>query len=525
MPARCLFAALCALLSTMLAAGCGGTPPEGRPAGRPPRIEPDYIGVTVPPNIAPLNFRVAEPGRLGRVELRTASGRAFAVRTKAGAAVLPAGEWRALLQDARGDTIRVQVSVQDADGGWTRFDPFEIHVAQEEIDSHIVYRELGYVYMFWGRMRLRQRDISSYDDIVLLDNDQTGGGCMNCHSFLNGRPDSALVQVRSGAEPYGHGMLIIQDGRITKVDTKTPQSIGLAALSSWHPSGRAIAYSMDVFRQFFHSHRTEVREVYDMRSDLALYLVDEGRVTATAAISRPDALETYPAWSADGKHLYFSRVVPPSPDVAELAANQIAALRYDLVRIPYDVDADEWGQVETVLSADQAGGSITQPRPSPDGRFVSFCLSDHSVFPTFQPDADIYVLSLADGSVRRLACSGEGAESRHSWSSNSRWIVFSSKRDDGVFIRPYFAHVDESGQASKPFILPQKDPAFYGTHCYMYQFPEFLTGPLPVSGQEMARAIRYDEWHAVAAPTTGATAQQTQEPGQSEDAGLPWRAR
>jgi hypothetical protein len=501
-------------------------PPEGRLANRLPTIDPDYRGVTIPANVAPLNFRVLEPGGACHVRLSSASGGGFAVGSRSGTVVLPTERWRALLDASRGAEISLQVSVQGSDGQWTRFDPFTMHVAPEEMDRYIVYRQLGYVYVHWGPMRLRQRDVGSYEDVVLLDNQRYGNGCMNCHAFLANRPDTVAVQMRSGSTSYGHGMLLIQDGQITKVNTKTPQSIGLAAISSWHPSGRVLVYSMNKFRQFFHTRRSEVREVYDMKSDLALYVVDDCRVTGTAAISRPETNETWPAWSADGKHLYFSSVTPPWEDGASVPAEVYTGLRYDLMRIPYDVETDTWGELETFLSVEEAGGSVTQPRPSPDGRFLAFCMSDHSTFPTFEPDADLYLMDLEDGSFERMACSGDGAESWHSWSSNSRWLVFSSKRDDGVFIRPYFAYVDESGQAAKPFILPQEDPAFYDTFCYMYQFTEFLAEPLPLKPRQLAHAIRYDEWHNVGLPTTAASPAAGQE-GQDAagETGLPWRTR
>jgi len=523
-------AMLAVLLPVLIGAGCGermpADRPDGQPAGRLPAIEPDYAGVTIPPNVAPLNFRVAEPGRRCHVRLRSAAGEGFSVGSRSRTVALPVEPWRTLLEAARGADVSVEVSVQGADGQWVQFDPFTLHVAAEEMDRYFVYRQLGYVYMHWGAMRLRQRDLATYEDLVLLDNYVTGNGCMNCHAFLANRPDKAVLQVRSGSTPYGHGMIVLEDGRITKVDTKTPQSIGLAALSSWHPSGRVLAYSMNAFRQFFHTLRREVREVYDMKSDLAVYLVEEERVTGTADISRPERLEVWPAWSADGKHLYFTSATLPWEDAESVPAREYAGLRYSLMRIPYDVDSNEWGELETVLSSDEVGGSITQPRPSPDGRFLAFCMSDHSVFPTFEPDADLYLLDLADPSFSRMDCSGKGAESWHSWSSNSRWLVFSSKRDDGVFIRPYFAYVDESGHAAKPFVLPQEDPAFYDSFCYIFQYPEFLAEPLPLSSHDLARAIRYDEWHSVGPPTTGATpAAGGADDSGGVESGLPWRSR
>jgi hypothetical protein len=83
------------------------------------------------------------------------------------------------------------------------------------------------------------------------------------------------------------------------------------------------------------------------------------------------------------------------------------------------------------------------------------------------------------------------AESYHSWSSNGRWIVFSSRRDDGSYTRPYIAYFKE-GTASKPFILPQKNPLFYGEFFKSYNIPEFMTRPVRISRRELVNAINQE---------------------------------
>jgi len=81
-------------------------------------------------------------------------------------------------------------------------------------------------------------------------------------------------------------------------------------------------------------------------------------------------------------------------------------------------------------------------------------------------------------------------DSFHSWSSNSRWIVFSSKRDDGLFARPYFSYLDADGKAHKPFVLPQEDPTYYDSCIRTYNAPELATAPVPASRRELGRVIR-----------------------------------
>ena len=79
-------------------------------------------------------------------------------------------------------------------------------------------------------------------------------------------------------------------------------------------------------------------------------------------------------------------------------------------------------------------------------------------------------------------------DSYHSWSSNSRWIVFSSRRGDGLYTRLYFAFIDENGNTGKPFLLPQKDPArYYPETLYSFNIPEFITSPVDLDMRKIAK--------------------------------------
>jgi hypothetical protein len=91
---------------------------------------------------------------------------------------------------------------------------------------------------------------------------------------------------------------------------------------------------------------------------------------------------------------------------------------------------------------------------------VLFCLSAYGHFPVYQASSDLHVLDLTTRSKRWLPINSPEAESWHCWSSNSRWVVFSSKRLDGLFARPFFSYVDKEGGFHKPFLLPQEDPEF-----------------------------------------------------------------
>jgi hypothetical protein len=148
--------------------------------------------------------------------------------------------------------------------------------------------------------------------------------------------------------------------------------------------------------------------------------------------------------------------------------------------------------VETVVAATQLGKSVSLPQISPDGRFLMFAGHDYGSFPIFQPSSDLYLLDLSQGKAapRRLdEINSPRSDSYHSWSSNSRWVIFTSKREDGVFGRFYISHLEAGGRFSKPFVMPQQDPTFYSRCLMTFNRPELLLEPVTVSAAELTRAM------------------------------------
>jgi dipeptidyl aminopeptidase/acylaminoacyl peptidase len=324
---------------------------------------------------------------------------------------------------------------------------------------------------------------------------------MNCHTFLNNRPDNMIVQTRG----VTGGMILLRDGTLTKVDTRTKLNPAPAAFVSWHPSGRLIVFSVNTLRLFFHSARTELRDVVDLDSQLAVYSVESNSITSTSKITRPDRLETWPTWAPDGRYLYFCSAPKLWTSREKAPPDRYDQVQYDLMRIGYDLSTGAWGEVEAVLSAEETGLSITQPRISPDGKFLVFCMSEYSTFPCYQPSSDLYLMDLRTGRYAPMECNSDQADTWHCWSSNSHWLAFTSKRGTGLLGRVYFSYIDENGKAQKPFILPQRNPAFYDSFPKLYQLPELIVDPVRVSEHEFARAILAPSGVTGQLAVTGAT--------------------
>ncbi len=142
------------------------------------------------------------------------------------------------------------------------------------------------------------------------------------------------------------------------------------------------------------------------------------------------------------------------------------------------------------------GKSASFPRISPDGRFLLYTLSDYGNFSIWHHESDLKMIDLQTGdSISTNQINSSRTESYHSWSSNSRWIVFSSRRGDGLHTRPYFAHVNADGTFSKPMLLPQRNPQeYYRELFYSYNIPELVKSEVTLSARRtdiMIRKMQY----------------------------------
>ncbi len=377
--------------------------------------------------------------------------------------------------------------VMDRAGRWNRFNTITNRIAQESVDGFVAYRNMHPTRGSWT-MSVNCRNLSNFDESEVLRYDSGFEAvCMNCHTPLLNNPDKMLIGIRS--KRSGASTLLIEKGAAKKIGAQF-------GYSSWHPSGQLAAYSVNDLPIFFHTARKEIHDTTDRDSYIAYYLVGRNTAKTCPPLSQKHRLENWPTWSPDGRHLYFCSAPKLWPDTAESPPERYREVKYDLERIRYDLDGDRWGQAETVLSSRDTGKSVGMPRISPDGRWLSFCMFDHGFFPTWREESDLYVIDLkaaeksGEYGYRKLEINSDQSESWHSWSLNSRWIVFSSKRDYGIFTRLYIGYVDDTGKAHKPFILPQEDPAFYDSCLYAYNTAEFITGPIPSSRGGIDGVIR-----------------------------------
>ena len=478
---------LIGLLGLMGVVGCTSeTVGDARQEKGLPRIYPDYVDVTIPVNIAPLCFGMDDEEAL-LVDAVVTDSHGNNLHSQGEEAVdFDIDDWHALLAQNRGDSLSITVSAKYADG-WHSYRPFSIYVSNDSIDYGICYRLIAPGHEVWSKMGIYERDLSSFDERPLIENTQFEG-CVNCHSFNRGNPADMSLHIRG---PHGATLLRQNDGPFTAYNTKTEQTLGLCVYPYWHPSGRYVAYSTNVTKQTFHSAHPNLIEVFDDASDLQVYDVEKNELILSPLLKQDSIYETFPVFSADGRSLYFC-----AASALPEGNHQIDSIRYNLCRIDFDPATGKLGStIETVIDAVAQHKSVSFPRPSYDGRFLCYTLSDYGQFSIWHHEADLYLLNLSTGESQVMAkANSDDTESFHNWSSNSRWMVLSSRRDDGLFTRPYFCHVDANGVVSKAFMLPQRKPRrFYRERFLSFNVPDFIIAPTHFDGHQASRLIN-DEY-------------------------------
>lgn len=443
-----------------------------------PEILPDYCGVTVPVNIAPLNFRLVDISDRMHVVIEGKDSKIEVNGT--GRISIPLKKWQKLLKSNSDDSVVITIYARQ-NKKWNKYTPFGIHIKKEPVDPWLVYRLIAPGYESWSEMGIYQRDLTTFNTETIIDNRLLPGACMNCHSFRANNPDDMVFHLRGNVG----ATMLLKDGTVSKLNTKTPGTISNCVYPYWHPSGNYVAFSVNNISQVFHSSKEKRIEVIDSKSDLVVYDIKANKLLTSGLISSEGSLETFPAFSPDGNSLIFcSALEGKLPD-------DYNKIKYSLCRIPFDPSTGSFGdKIDTLVSSTRTGKSVSFPRISPEGKFLVFTLSDYGNFSIWHREADLYNLDLASGNFNAIsAINSTETESYHSWSSNSRWLVFSSRRTDGLYTRPYISYCDNDGNFCKPFIIPQKDPDYYDESLRSFNVPEFVTGKVGQNGRTMLKSI------------------------------------
>lgn len=470
----------------LLLCGCSSMPDNLAKIDCLPEISPDYIGVTIPAGMAPLNFYI-DNDSIDRLYVIVRGENGEELRSQGAYADFDIEEWHSLTRNNINSSLQVTVRARK-EGEWIEYKSFPIFVSGDAIDEWgVTYRLIPPGYETYGLMGLYQRDLSNFEEKPIIENKHVDGDCMNCHTTNRTDHTHFTFHIRGehGATVIGH------NGQIDILSPRNQELGGGMVYPFWHPSGKYVAYSTNQTHQNFHQLRDRRVEVYDDKSDIIIYNPATQQIMLDSIVATKEHLENYPVFSTDGKWLYFC-----SANRVDSIWKQYKDVKYNICRISFDEKTGKLGnQVDTIINARQSGKSANMPRLSYDGRFMLYTISDYGCFPIWHPEADLWMMDLNSGATYPLAdANSADAESFHNWNLNSRWILFTSRRDDGLYTQLYFAHIDKNGKASKPFRLPQKNPKEYDIESvYSFNTPDFAKSPIDLEKRDIYQRLKNTE--------------------------------
>ncbi len=317
-------------------------------------------------------------------------------------------------------------------------------------------------------IRYRLADISSEKESRVLMSGLPV--CGNCHSFS--RDGNTLGMDVDYANDKGSYVIsdiaehtVISPDKIISWSEfkKEEKQLTFGLLSQISPDGRYVASTVKD-RSIFVPVGTSLaysQLFFPIKGILVIYDRKTKKFAALPGADNPEFVQSNPNWSPDGKHLYFARskayisekierstsAVLPADAAAEFL-NGERDFKFDIFRIPFN--NGKGGRAVPVRGASENGMSNYFPRISPDGKWMVFTRSKN--FMLLQPDSRLFIVPAEGGIPREMTCNTSEMNSWHSWSPNSRWLVFSSKVR-GPYTRLYLTHINEAGEDSPPVFI------------------------------------------------------------------------
>lgn len=475
-----------------------------------PSVSPDNFGATLPPNIAPLNFCI-QRGDATEAVTRLHSRRGGEIVVEGWDVCFDEDQWHALLQASCGDTLFCDI-YQQANGQWVHLPTQYFLVAEEPIDPYITYRLIRPSYVTYEELTIHQRCLENFDERVIYENmrfeDSEQGQCINCHAPKNwNRDGQSQFHVR---QTMG-GTIFIRGDQVSKVNLRTDSTLSAGVYPAWHPTLDLVAYSDNETGQVFHTLDPQKVEVIDYASDLILYDVTTNTVQHIDHTN--SEFESFPCWSPDGRRLYYisAHYTRRADDIDADLDSHYDQLHYNVYARDFDLETYRFGPRRLIFDAEALGKSASVPRVSPDGKYLLFTLADYGQFHIWHKSADLWFMSLDTGELGLLsatpkdtsgttpnvllqarplqAANSDEAESYHAWSSSGRWILFSSRRDDGNYTRLYFCYFDAAGRAHRPVCLPQRRADADERLLRSYNAAEFLLQPVRPTARQLRKVI------------------------------------
>ena len=346
-----------------------------------------------------------------------------------------------------------------------------IRTSTDPVGDSIFYREvpLPFIDAVQDPSRIRWRlgsvDSEERPTIVLEDLPV----CGNCHSFSS---DGSVLglDVDYGNDkgayavlPVSKDMVLDDEKIITWSDYRRDDgeaTFGL--LSQVSPDGRYVISTVKDRAVFVATPEIAFSQLFfPIKGILVVYDREKRTFKPLPGADDPQYVQSNPTWSPDGKYVVFARtktygrdvvtnartVLLSEKDVPEFIENK-EPFKFDLYRVPFN--DGKGGKAEPIEGASHNGKSNYFAKFSPDGKWIVFCKAENYML--LMPDSELYIIPAEGGEARRLRANTRLMNSWHSFSSNGRWLVFSSKANT-PYTQLFLTHIDDEGNSTPPVVL------------------------------------------------------------------------
>jgi Flp pilus assembly protein TadD len=365
-----------------------------------------------------------------------------------------------------------------------------IRTSEDPVGDSIFYREVPLPFITAvqdpSRIRWRFGSIDSQDKPPVVLEDLPV--CGNCHSFSD---DGSVLglDVDYGNDKGGYAVLPVSKQMVMndeKIITWSDYKKGdgeatFGLLSKVSPDGRYVISTVKDRAVFVATPDIWFSQLFfPIKGILVVYDTRNGTFKSLPGADDPEYVQSNPTWSPDGKSIVFARtkayrkdrianassILLDEKDVPEFVKDK-EPFKYDLYRIPFN--DGRGGKAEPIEGASHNGKSNYFAKFSPDGKWIVFCKAENYML--LMPDSELFIIPAAGGEARRLRANTPRMNSWHSWTSNGRWLVFSSKANT-AYTQLFLTHIDEDGESTPPVVLER----FTGDD-RAANIPEFV--PLP----------------------------------------------
>jgi len=384
------------------------------------------------------------------------------------------GLWKTIKEQSRGRTARIDVygAAQASTRAWTLISRgrLTITTSNDPVGAPIFYRDVPLMpvrnpngviqplsqdavpLIAW-----RLRDIAKSSAPVIMKHMPT---CINCHSFSADGSTLGMDMDGPQGDKGAYALvptakhILIQQADVFTWNKFNPEKNTFGLFSRVSPDGRYVvsAVEEEVHVVNYMDFRF-LQTFYPTKSLVAWYDRQTKKIKTLPGANDTEYVQCNPVWSPDGKWVAFlrarARAAFNGPRATYANDPRETQIRYDLYRVPFNEGSG--GVAELVRGASATGKSVSFPKYSPDGKWIVFVQANNGLL--MRPDSRLYIIPAAGGEARELQCNLPLMNSWHSWSPNSKWLVFSSKSFT-PFTQMFLTHIDEKGNASPAVLIP-----------------------------------------------------------------------